>query len=95
MAQSDEDEMKIFAHIRAMEEGDLKNKLLETFMQQTSSSSRANKKPIFPEASYYRNTKAYQRDHKKSKVRPLTLGEVSREIHMLKSEISALKSQVK
>ena len=63
MAQIDEDELNIFAHLCAMEEGDLKNRLLETFMSQTSSASKsACKKPLFLEASYQRNTKAYQRD---------------------------------
>ena len=52
------------------------------------------KKPLFIDASFERNTRAYQRDQLQNKVRSLTLGEVSREIHMLKSEISALKFQV-
>ena len=60
MAQSNEDEIKIFAQIRAMEEGDLKTRLLETFMQNSSSSSniRAPKKPIFVDASYEKIQKA-------------------------------------
>ena len=32
MAQNDEDDLKVFAQIRAMEEGDLKDALLKTFM---------------------------------------------------------------
>lgn len=88
--------MKFFAQIRAMEEGELKSRLLETFMQysSTSSNTRVSKKPIFVDASYEKNTKSYLRQQQANKVRPLTLGEVSKEIHNMKTEISALKSQV-
>lgn len=88
--------MKFFAQIRAMEEGELKSRLLETFMQNssTSSNTRVSKKPIFVDASYEKNTKSYLWQQQANKVRPLTLGEVSKEIHNMKTEISALKSQV-
>ena len=98
MAQTaDEEELKIMSQIHAMEEGEMKYKLLETFMNQIHSSSSckaSTKKPIFVDASYELKTKAFQRDQLQSKFRALTLGEVSREIHNLKTKISTLKHQV-
>lgn len=60
--------MKFFAQIRAMEEGELKSRLLETFMQNssTSSNTRVSKKPIFVDASYEKNTKSYLRQQQSS-----------------------------
>jgi len=40
------------------------------------------------------NTKSFQKHQPHNKVRSLTLGEVSIEIHHLKSEISSLKSRI-
>jgi len=43
---------------------------------------------------YEKNAKSFQRHQQQDKARALTLGEVSHEIHNLKSEISILKSQI-
>jgi len=98
MASAEEEaEMKILAQIRTMEEGDMKNHLIEAFTDQLKSraSKESGKKPLFVEASYERNTRSFQMHHQKpGKVRSLTLGEVSGEIHQLKSEISAIKTQI-
>ena len=95
MAQTNEDDMKVFAQIHAMEEGDLKATLVKAFMQHGtgSSNSSSSKKPNFVDASYDRNTKSYLQ-HNSTKVRGLTLGEVSKEIHNLKSEINSMKSEI-
>ena len=58
-----------------------------------SSSTSSGKKPNFVDASYDRNTKSYLQ-HNSSKARTLTLGEVSREIHNMKSEIYILKIEI-
>ena len=58
-----------------------------------SSSSSSSKKPNFIESSYDRNTKTYLQ-HNSSKARALTLGEVSKEIHDLKSEIRSMKNEI-
>jgi len=97
MAAIEEDEIKILSQIRAMEDGEMKSRLTEAFMDQLKSSSSRNsgKKPLFVDASFERNTRSFQRHQEKpDKVRSLTLGEVSREIHNIKSEISTLKSQI-
>ena len=49
---------------------------------------------MFVDASYERNTRSYLRQKQEDKVRALTLGEVSREIHCMKTEISALKTRI-
>ena len=50
---------------------------------------------MFVDASYERNTKSFQMHHQKpGRVRSLTLGEVSGEIHHIKSEISTIKAQI-
>ena len=56
MAQTDDD-LKVFAQIRAMDEGDLKDALLSAYMKNlpgSSHSSSSSKKPNFVEASYER-----------------------------------------
>ena len=93
----EEAELKILSQIRAMEEGDMKNRLIEAFTNQlkTKASKESGKKPLFIDASYERNTKSFQMHHQKpERVRSLTLGEVSGEIHHLKAEIFAIKSQI-
>ena len=56
MAQTaDEEELKIPSQIRAMEEGEMKDKLLQKKLNQihsSSSSKGSSKKPIFVDASY-------------------------------------------
>lgn len=95
MAQTEEDEIKILSEIRAMEEEEMKNRLMEAFMDQMKSSSRSSsKKPLFIDASYENNAKSFQRHQQQDKVHALTLWEVSHEIHDLKSEISILKFQI-
>jgi len=98
MASTEEEaELKILSHIRAMEEGDMKNRLIEAFTNQlkTKASKESGKKSLFIDASYERNTKSFQMHHQKpGKVRSLMLGEVSGEIHHLKTEISAIKAQI-
>jgi len=77
-----------------MEDGEMKTRLTEAFMDQLKTSSHSkgsSKKPLFIDASYECNTKSFQRQKQQDKVRALTLGEVSKEIHNLKSELSALK----
>lgn len=62
MAQTEEDEIKILSQIRAMEEGEMKNHLMEAFMDQMKSSSRSSSnKPLFIDASYEKNAKTFQR----------------------------------
>ena len=69
-----------------MEDGDLKTRLIDACMQSSSSStSRSGKKLMFVDASYERNTRIYLRQKQEDKVRALTLGEVSREIHCMKT----------
>ena len=98
MAQiADEEELKILSQIQAMEEGEMKNRLTEPFMEQlsTRASKNSGNKSLFIDASFERNTKSFQRHQEKhDRVRSLTLGEVSCEIHIIKSEISAMKSQI-
>lgn len=98
MASTEEEaEMKILAQTRNMEEGAMKDRLIEAFTEQLKSkaSKESGKKPLFVDASYERNTKSFQMHHQKpGKLRSLTLGEVSGEIHQLKSEISAIKAQI-
>ena len=75
----------------------MKNRLTEAFMDQLKSkaSKDSSKKSLFIDASYERNTKSFQMHQQKpGRVRSLTLGEVSREIHNLKVEISTMKSQI-
>jgi len=97
MAYIEEEEFKILSQIRAMEEGDMKEILIAAFMDQlrvSGSSKNTVKKPLFVDASFERNTKLFQKHQPHDKVRSLTLGEVSREIHHLKSEIYGLKSRI-
>lgn len=98
MASTEEEaELKILSQIRIMEEGDMKNRLIEAFTDQlkAKASKESGKKPLFVNASYERNTKSFQMHHQKpGKVRSLTLGEVSVEIYHLKAEISAIKTQI-
>eukprot|EP00253_Pinus_taeda_P016901 PITA_16901 len=80
-----------------MEDSDMKNRLIEAFTDQlkTKASKESGKKPLFFDASYEHNTKSFQMHHQKpGRVRSLTLGEVSGEIHHIKSEISAIKAQI-
>ena len=75
----------------------MNNQLLEAFLDQlhsSSSSKSSSKKLLYVDASYEWNTKSFQRYQQQDKVRSLTLGEASREIHYLKAEISTLKSKV-
>ena len=58
----------------------MKNRLTEAFMDQLKSkaSKDSGKKSLFIDASYERNTKPFQMHQQKpSRVRSLTLGEVS------------------
>lgn len=63
MAQTTkEEELKLLAQIRAMEEGDMKNRLLEAFLDQlhfSTSSKSSSKKPLYVDPSYERNTKSF------------------------------------
>lgn len=98
MASTEEEvELRILSQIRAMEEGDMKNRPIEAFTDpvKTKASNESGKKPLFIDASYERKTKSFQMHHQKlGRVRSLTLGEVSGEIHHLKAEISAIKAQI-
>jgi len=64
MAQTKEEEIKILSQIRAMEDGEMKTRLTEAFMDQLKTSSHSkgsSKKPLFIDASYECNTKSFQR----------------------------------
>jgi len=62
LVQTEEDEIKILSQINAMEGGEMKNRLMEAFMDQMKSSNRSSsKKPLFIEASYKKNAKPFQR----------------------------------
>lgn len=80
MVATEEEEIKILSHIHGMEEGEMNNRLTEAFMEQLhfSSSKNSAKKPLFVDASFEQNTRSFQ-------VHSLTLGEVSREIHSIKT----------
>ncbi len=88
----DDAETKLLAQIKTLGEGEMKEKLLETFLStmhknQGSSSKTASKtepKALFIDASFERNTRSFQRSQQNSKTRALTLGEVNQEIHHLK-----------
>ena len=91
----DDAELEILSQIRALNEGDMKDKLLEAFLSQVHSTKKeSSSKPRFIDTSFDRNTRAFQRSQLQDKVHQLTLAEVSREIHTLKSEISTLKEKV-
>jgi len=97
MATTEEEELKFPSQIRAMEDGEMKNHMTKAFMNQlkTKASNNSGKKYLSFDASYEKNTKSFQRHQRKpDRVRSLILGEVSREIHILKTEISALKAQM-
>ena len=80
----------------------MKENLLETFLntmhknQERSSktASKTESKALFVDASFEKNTRAFQRSQQQSKARSLTLGEIIQEIHNLKKEISSLNTKV-
>ena len=95
----DDDESKVLANIRMLAEGEMKEKLLETFLQikhrDLGNTSTGNiQKSLFVDASYQKNVQYYQGNQQHTKPRSLTLGEVSHEIHLLKKEIVELKEKI-
>lgn len=95
----DDDESKVLVGIKMHVEGEMKEKLLETFLQIRQKDFGNTLKgnisiSLFVDSSYEENTKYFQRNQKHTKPRSLTLGEVSHEIHHLKKEIIELKTKV-
>lgn len=96
---NDDDESKVLAGIKMLAEGEMKEKLLETFSQirhkDLGNTSKGNiSKALFVDASYDKSTKSFQRNQQHTKPRSLTLGEVSDEIHHLRKEIVELKIKI-
>jgi len=74
----DDDESKVLAGIKMLAEGEMKEKLLETFVQirhgDLGNTSRGNiSKKMLVDASYEKNTKYFQRNQQHRKPRSFTL----------------------
>ena len=55
---------------------------------------QTGKKPVFIDASYERNTRSFMRQNRNERLQPLTIGDVSRDINVLKSVVAELKDKV-
>jgi len=66
MGATEEDEIKILSYIHATEDGEMKNHLIEAFMDQLKSNASKNsgKKSLFIDVSFERNTKSFQKHQK-------------------------------
>jgi len=91
----------MLAHIQELPEGELKENLLSSFLrtmlkttQPQGNTVQTGRQPIFIDASYERNTRSFMQKIRNERLQPLTIGDVSREINVLKSNVAELKDKV-
>lgn len=96
---SDDEEAKALSGIKMLPKGEMKENLMETFLQtmlknQGSTSTPTSKgivsRALFVDTPYQKNTKSFQRNHQPDKQRVLTINE---ELKNMKKEINKIKAQ--
>lgn len=99
---SDDEEAKALGGIKILVEGEMKEKMMDTFLRtmlkKKGSTYSPTRKGIFPKSLfvdgiYENNTKLFQRNHQQDKKIILTINEVNQDIKNLKKEISEIKAQ--
>jgi hypothetical protein len=94
---------QMLAQIKALPEGDMKNSLLETFLntmkegQRLKNHESLNKgsQPLFLEASFERNTKSFIKYNKEANMQHTSIIDLAKDLVLLKKEVVDLKNKLK